>query len=116
MIKVKPIRDHEQLDAVYQAAKANQEGIIDPTHYVEKDGEIVGAISVAVACSSWWMHTEKTGPRDSLATFQVLEALMEDRGIKSYLMPCEERSPFYKIMERVGFKKLLGSWSIFKKE
>ena len=115
-IKVVPITDAEMLEAVFKAAELDNDGIFDPTHAVIRNGEIVGAVSIAVACGSWWMDSKKVKRRDSLMVFRILDALFADRRILRYLMPCKETSPFYKIMERVGFKKMEGNWGLFLKK
>ena len=115
-IRLEPIVGDEMWEAVHKAAQENDEGVMDPTHAVIRDGEIIGAISINVSCASWWMHTEKSGRRDSLSVLQCLDTLMLDRNIFKYLMPCKDTSPYYKIMEKVGFRKLLGNWGIFCRE
>lgn len=115
-VRLIPLLTDEMKDAVHQAAAENNDGVLDPTHAVVKKGEIVGAISIHVQAASWWMHTEKSGRRDSLSVLQCLDTLMLDRNIFKYLMPCKDTSPYYKIMEKVGFRKLLGNWGIFCRE
>ena len=115
-VRLIPLVTDEMKNAVHQAAAENNDGVLDPTHAVVKKGEIVGAISIQVQAASWWMHTEKSGRRDSLSVLQCLDTLMLDREIFKYLMPCKDTSPYYKIMEKVGFRKLLGNWGIFCRE
>lgn len=112
-IRLEPIVGDEMWEAVHKAAQENDEGVMDPTHAVIRDGEIIGAISINVSCASWWMHTQKTGYRDSYTVLQILDSLMLDRQIFRYVLPCEESSPYHGIMERNGFKKILGNWTLF---
>lgn len=111
-----PLLTDEMKDAVHKAAKENNDGVLDPTHAVIKNGQIIGAISVQVQCASWWMDSEKSGKRDTLSVLQCLDTLMLDRQIFTYLMPCKETSPYYKIMDRGGFEKLSGNWGLFLKK
>ena len=115
-IRLIPIVNKEMLDLVHQAAREDEDGVLDPTHAVVKNGEIVGAVSVNVNCGSWWMHKTKTRKYDTLSTLQCLDTLMLDRGINKYYMPCLDSSPYYPLMERGGFRKLVGNWGIFCKE
>ena len=115
-VRLLPIINKEMLDIVNQAAKEDQEGLLNPTHAVVKNGEIVGAVSINVNCGSWWMNKTKTRKYDTLATLQCLDTLMLDRGINKYYMPCLDTSPYYPLMERGGFRKLIGNWGFFCKE
>lgn len=115
-IRVLPITSSEDLQDVYDAAASDEDGVLNPTHMVLKNGEIVGAISIQVFCGSWWMHSKKTKGRESLTVFQVMDSLLADRKIFKYLIPCKDTSPYYKLMEKIGFRKILGNWGLFIKE
>jgi len=108
-----PIQDKAAQKKVLAAARENGEGVLDATHAVIRNGDIIGAISLSVNCSSVWMHKEKVKARDSASILQCLDTLMLDRGITSYLMPCEEKSPYYRVMDKLGFQRVLGNWSLF---
>ena len=115
-VRLVPIVTEEMREMVFEKARQNNEGLLDPTHAVFKKGEIIGVVSVQVHCSSWWMDTRKANIRDSISVFQCLDSLLLDRGILKYLMPCLDTSPYFKLMERVGFRKLLGNWSLFVRD
>jgi len=115
-VRVVPILTKEDLEEVYAAAAKDEDGILNPTHMVLKNGQVVGAISLQVFCAGWWMDKKKTKGRESLTVFQILDSLMMDSKIFKYLLPCRDDSPYFKFMEKAGFKKLLGNWSLFLKE
>jgi len=116
MVKILPILDKETYEKVLDAALANGHEVIQPTHMVLKDGEIVGGFSIQVTCASWWMDTEHSQRRDSLQAFHAMDALIADRGHNAYIMPCREDSPYFELMERGEFKKFKGDWGIFYKK
>jgi len=115
MIKVRVIREQGDYDLVRKCAEEDGHAVLTPTHMILKDDEVIGAFGMDVRCVSWWMDEEKSGKRDNLAAYQVLEALMSERGASAYLVPCEESSPYHKMMETMGFSKFKGNWSIFAK-
>lgn len=100
------IKNEAMRDAAHAAALEDHDGVFEPTHLVMKDGEIVGAISLQVSCASWWMHSEKTNVMDSMRVFNGLDALMVESGKLQYHVPCKKDSPYYKLMQRVGFEEL----------
>jgi len=109
-----PISDAETLQKVHDAANADGNVIFWPSHYAIEDGVILGAFALEAPISGWWMHKEKAGRRQSLQMFDAMEALHADKGNLAYLMPCEDTSPFYKLMSSSGkFVKLPRSWNFF---
>ncbi|MAE81248.1 MAG: hypothetical protein CMB80_00825 [Flammeovirgaceae bacterium] len=114
-IDVIPIREVSQIEALKKAIKDDPHGVIDPTHLVFKHSEIVGAISLNVACISWWLNEGKTSIRDTISLINVMNALMADNGKMSYILPCNRESPYYDMMKKLGFGKMSGDWGLFKK-
>ena len=115
-VTILPIRDQETYEEVRNKAYDNGHEVLQPTHMVVKDGEIIGAFSIQVSCASWWMNEGKAKNRDSLQAFQGMEAIMADRGIASYIMPCEKKSTYWELMQRMGYKIFKGEWGIFHKQ
>lgn len=103
--KVKKIKDAAERDAVIKAARENNDGIVLPTHLVEKNGEIIGAASLAVVpVLMIWNHSEKATPKDSMILKNVYEAVMEERGITKYIVLCNKNSPYNGSMKSLGYK------------
>jgi len=115
-VTILPIRDQETYEEVRNKAYDNGHEVLQPTHMVVKDGEVIGAFSIQVSCASWWMNEGKAKNRDSLQAFQGMEAIMADRGITSYIMPCEKKSTYWELMQRMGYKIFKGEWGIFHKQ
>ena len=100
-IKVWPITTQDDMDHIQEAA--NEDGgrsLIGPTHLVTKAGSPIGAFSVESPTVYWWMHSKKATPKDSRAVFQALDAIMMDRRQEHYIIPCEESSPYYGLLEK----------------
>ena len=101
-----PIDDAETLRKVTEAAHADGDVILWPSHYAIKDGEIVGAFALETPTANWWLHREKVKIRDSLQMLNTMDALYADRGRKAYIMPTVKTTPYWNILERAGFTKL----------
>ena len=97
-----------------QAASEDGHGVLQPTHVILKDGEVVGSFSVTLPALSWWLHTG-CGPRDSLAAFQGMDIILAERGLPLALVPCGRGSPYHGLLGRedLGFGMLPGEWDLF---
>jgi hypothetical protein len=103
--KVRKIKDQAELDAIMAASKADNDGCLLPTHVVIKNGEIVGCASLAVLpVMMVWNHSTKVGPRDSIQLKHTYDAIMEEKGAKSYAILCNKQSPYNGHMKQLGFK------------
>jgi len=115
--KVWPIQTEEELNAVKQAAYNDEHrGLINPSHFITKEGEIIGAFSVESPTVYWWMHTQKAFKRDSMSALIALDAVMADHGYRQYIVPCEESSPYYNLLTNRCpiIKPLTGrDWTLF---
>ena len=105
MIDIQPIREENKLSQVIDAMKKADDGVSNPTHAVLKDGRIVGAFSFNNVCLQFWLN-EECNSRDSLLAGICMNAMAQDRGIESYVIPCRKESPYYPLMERLGYRKI----------
>jgi len=104
MTTVKKITTPEQMLAVQAAAEADDHTMLYPTHYVEKDGEIVGAWCInSVPTLHTWSHTEKMTAFDSIKLMPVADAIMQDRGTPTYITFVATHSPYFDKMGKLGF-------------
>lgn len=104
--QVRRIRQDEVSELRRLAAQDDHE-VLAPTHVVVKNGCIVGYLSIgAIPTVNVWMSTEHTEARDSIAVLGQLDAIVDHGGIPMYFMPCDEKSPFFKVMDKLGFRKL----------
>lgn len=112
---IRPIADQATLELAQRLAQADGHFLLNPSHVVQRNGEIIGAFSVARApMLGVWMHSSKVGPRDSVHLLASIEDLMANAGAGLYVMPCEERSPYYEKMEKLGFVRM-GACVLFMK-
>lgn len=98
----------EDVEELRRLAAADSHVVLAPTHVVEKDGGIVGYLSIgAIPIVNVWMDSAQLGPRDSVAVLGQLDAIMDHAGQPLYYMPCDGESPFHPVMERLGFGPLM---------
>lgn len=116
MILIRPIRNAELFEKAKAAANDDGHGVLQPTHVILKDEEVVGAFSISLPSVSFWMDS-KCGPRDSLAAFQGLDTLLAAAGTPLSLFPCERGSPYHSLLLRpeLGFERIPGEWDVFLK-
>lgn len=104
--KIRRIKSQEEYALALQLAKEDNDGVMLPTHVVEKNGEIVGAASLnQVPVVMLWHSSTKVGPKDSLILKAAYDALMEERtGGKTYAILCNKNSPYNPAMKSLGFQ------------
>lgn len=102
---VHPLRTRQQYDALLAAAAADENHVpIAPTHYVCKDGEIVGCFHAGWTCY-WWMHSRKCNLRDSTHVMGILQATLLQLNIDRCNMFMSRNSNYYPLMQRLGFEE-----------
>ena len=105
--RVRLIQTLEQETEALQAARANNDSINYPTHVVERNGEIIGASSIArVPLLLVWHHTERVSARDSMHLKRVYDSIMETKGFPKYFIACSESSPYISHMTRLGYRTI----------
>ena len=105
--QIRRIREDEQ-EKLVELAAADDHIVLFPTHVVEKNGEIVGYLSIgAIPIVNLWMDSKRVKSTDSIAVIGQLDAIMDDSGTPTYYMPCSENSPYHPYMERAGFQAAL---------
>ena len=63
---IRPIRTQAELDAVQKLANADGHALFNPTHLIQKEGEITGAFSIGKnPFMMVWTHSEKTKASDA---------------------------------------------------
>jgi len=105
MIEISPIENEDMHKELIDAMKNADDGVDNPTHAIIKEGSMVGALSFNNVCLQFWMDTSCT-PRDSSTAFICMNALAKDRRIAGHVMPCRKDSPYYGLMEKLGYRKV----------
>ena len=99
---------NENIEALAKKLQEDNHPLLFPSHVVEKDGNIVGALSIgSTPVSFFWMHSKESSPLDSLIAIQVAENIARVQGQRVGLVACSETSPFYQQMEKLGYKLLM---------
>ena len=107
LIRVRAIKSQAEYDALNAAARADNHIALFPTHAVWKGGKIVGYGSInATPMVNVWLSSKDLGPRDSVQLLGVAEALASNAGLSQIIMPCADSSPFFPMMEKLGFTRL----------
>ena len=103
-LKSYPVTSAALKQQVEAAAKANGNSLGAPTHYLERNGEIVGALRLQVLpVAAIWLHTEKIRAHDSLEFVRVLCGSLSMAGHHAVAVVINRDSPFLKVKERFGF-------------
>tara|TARA_R100001594_G_scaffold15550_1_gene32564 strand:+ start:1309 stop:1683 length:375 start_codon:yes stop_codon:yes gene_type:complete len=119
-VSVHPIDSHEVYKEVMEAATADGHGPYMPTHYVMKNGIVIGAFSTQSPTVHWWMSEKHASRKDSLLAFQSLDTLMTNLNCSEYLIPCEPESPYYDLMNKrlpdAHEGTTGGHWKLFRRK
>lgn len=85
------------LGAIQKAAMLDNHTVMAPTQYIEKHGEIVGALEISTSIPVLvWMDTKKTTIRDSIEVMRFYENFVFGHNTphKTILLPCSITSPY----------------------
>ena len=105
--RLRKIVDEAERQKVYEAAKADEDGVDHVTHVWTRGGEIIGAASMAaVPVILGWHHRARMSARDSFHCFRIYESVMDQMGFPKYWTLVNARSPYQDHMEKFGFKPI----------
>lgn len=111
----------ENLGDIRKAAMTDRHVVLNPTQYVEKHGEIVGALDISSCVPVLvWMHTAKTKIQDSIEVMRFYENFVAGHSVpthKTILLPCPLTSPFLKYLQnpKLGYASA-GQCELFVKK
>lgn len=106
----------EDMDELRDAAAKDGHAVTMPTHVVEKNGKIVGFVSLgAIPMVLTWQSTKDVSARDSLSLLSTVETILKMQGVQVWCMPCVENSPYRPFMEKFGYTNY-GSVALFFKD
>jgi len=71
-----------------------------PTHILRRKNEVVGSFCVNSPTVYLQMDKEKCSARDSQIMWGILESILAEYGIRSYILPCEKTSPFFPMADK----------------
>lgn len=104
---VTPITGEPELARLVTAARDDGQQVISATHVVRLEDDIVGYFGLGGAVAvTFWLHSKKVHPRQSLGIINVGENLVRAaRPEATLLVPLDGTSPFNFVMERLGFTR-----------
>lgn len=103
-LKVRPYRPEQDEQALAAAARADQHCPLNPTHVIERHGQIVGYFG----CSSLplyrlWFHSQELKAADSLRLLFMIENHYRMAGVETLGTIIHTGSPFYPVATRGGY-------------
>ena len=97
-------------------AAADNHAVLNPTHVMLKDGQIIGYLSLdglpTVHC---WFDSKNKHAADSIKMIDHGQTAFGERGIRDFTVACAEESPFTPHMARLGFERL-GTTVLWRKK
>lgn len=107
----------ENFTSAIKAAQADAHGSYGLTDIIYKGGEIIGHLSLnGMPLVLPWMHSDKCKARDALYIMNFYENILKRSGMKGFAMPCVDGSPLQPYLERLGYKKMTKSVTMYLKE
>lgn len=111
-------RSKEEIDALVKAAAEDKHGVYPPTHVVRKDGKTVGWFSINTPGMPFvllWLSTKEITARESFSLVNSVESVLQLSGAYRMAIPVPKDSPFYPLMEKLGYRSA-GEYEIFIKD
>jgi len=102
---VRPLTGPDDLRQLEAAAAADEHVVVWPTLAIEKNGALVGYLSVGeVALVNMWAHTKRVTARDTFTHLRVIEAKLANAGFPAVCFPVAPNSPFKPLMPHLGYQ------------
>lgn len=117
MIEVRKIKSKEEQDYAKKEAVNNGFSIHNPSHILyDAQGNVAGAWALGTTpLVQVWSHTNRMKKLDSMYHNETLAALMHEKGCNEFYIACDNYSPYYKHMDKFGYKSLDWQPSMFIK-
>tara|TARA_R100000458_G_C8254677_1_gene230967 strand:+ start:623 stop:988 length:366 start_codon:yes stop_codon:yes gene_type:complete len=118
MLEVRKIKTKEEYEYISKMHQKNKtDGVDAPTHVLyDKEGNVAGVWSLAVIpLVLAWSNPEIMKKTDSIYLNETLAALMDEKGYDYFYIACDKDSPYYKHMDKFGYKTLNWAPSLFFK-
>lgn len=104
--KVRRIKP-EEVALLTELAAKDDHIVLGATHVILKGDEITGYLSIGgITTVNVWLDSEKMKAPDTINALGQLDAILENAGVENYFMPCSEDSPFFQVMDKIGFRKI----------
>lgn len=97
----------QKLDTLRQLAADDQHVVLNPTHVMVKDGQIIGYLSLnGLPNVHAWFDTKHKHALDSIKMIEHGETIFRQQGVRAFTVACAAESPFTPHLPRLGFQKL----------
>tara|TARA_Y100000310_G_scaffold341237_1_gene439755 strand:+ start:892 stop:1359 length:468 start_codon:yes stop_codon:yes gene_type:complete len=104
---IKKITTPELREEVSNLAIIDNDNMQYPTHAVYKNDEIVGGWNVGgfplLLC---WHDSNKVSAKDSMMINATMDSMMDSAAHPIWWMACNSGSPYYRHVEKLGFKHI----------
>lgn len=80
--------------------------VIRATDILQRDGQIVGYLSIAnIPCVHMWFRKKKAVMHDYLTAMAHFEGVLAKNQVQDFWLPCESTSPLLKFIPEAGYVK-----------
>lgn len=100
LINIRPFRPEDEVP-LRQNAAADGHGVYFPSFVIEKDGVIVGYLSMAVPVVLSWQDSKLMKPIDSLQEIKFIEGALATQPF--ICIPCDPESPYMRFLPKAGY-------------
>lgn len=112
--RIRRVKDDEEVERLIAEAAADKHATIMASHVVEKDGQVIGHLSIGeVPMVLVWMHQQRARARDSAAVLNFIENNFNPGTV--ICVPCPLGSPFHPRLVEEGSYKDFGPSTLFFK-
>ena len=107
MTTLEPITEINQIKDVHEGLLSDGGILYCPTHQVNRDGELIGAVSIGgIPTLHWWLDKGKGQALQSVRAVKKSEKILKDLGYKTYQTIIPDTSTFTEeVMSKLGFTK-----------
>lgn len=105
-ITLRPPKDADEFSQLAKIATEEKHRLIHPSHFIIKDEEPIGCLSIFTAPIIVAYFSKGSEARDTVKAIQQGEIYLRALGHKHYFVLCDGGSPLYPVMEKMGFKKV----------
>lgn len=111
---IKPIGSQEEYTKLVEQAGKDGHTLIAPSHaIVSGGGELRGSLTI-LPMMLVWVDTKLNTARDTQMIEGIMTSLAACQGQKVFCVPCTEKSPYFPLMEKMGYTNV-GSMNLFLK-
>lgn len=112
-INIIPYNAEKHQNELVQNAQADGHSVFFPSFVLQKDGRIVGYISVAVPIVLSWQDSKLMKPLDSIKELGFIEGALAASPM--VCIPCDPESPYMRLLPNQGYQQYFKPVNLFIK-